>query len=560
MKQLFLQVNIIFIGFFCSVFFGISQTVDNKIQLKIEETDSIEKPTTLAFNNYKELTYYLSKKTNELQEEGFFNSKFSTPLKVNDSTFITKLTKNNKNTFIYLRNYSELPSIAKEHFWGFKKNKHISIPIRELKSNLKQLNDKLSSEGNPFNSLTLKNISQKEDSIFADLNIQNLRKRTLDSIVIKGYPKFPISFIRHYAGIKKGSLYKDSNIKNQSELINNLSFVKTIKPSEILFNPKKTKLFIYIKKQNANNFDGFLGFSTEEDSGNVILDGYLNLNLINNLNFGEELHLTYKSDSDKQQQFNINTKLPYIFKLPLTLEGELSIFRQEDEFSSTEQSIGLNYSFNPKIEVLIGYKTYESADLNENENIVSLNTNFDSKFIQTELRYLNRQNELLFPKKTNIILSSEIGSRSLNNTKQYKIGIEANHIFKLNTRNSIYISNNTQYFSSNDFLANELYRLGGILSIRGFEENSLRANIFNVLNTEYRYQLSTNIYAHTILDFAYLNNKLLNSSEQLTSIGFGIGILTKAGVFKLNYANGKNRDNPFEFGNSKIHISLTAFF
>lgn len=548
------------IMFFTGITSGVSQTPTRKLQLNIEGTDSIQKPEVFLFENYIELDSHLTNTINQLQEQGFLTAYYSTPKKTNDSTFVTKIFKNSETPYIYIKNYNELHPTAQAIFSLTRDNKNIPIAIASLKQKLEQLNYELSEDGSPFNTIQLKNINKKGDSLFADLEITKLKQRTLDSIIVKGYPKFPIGFLKYYAGLKKGNIYKNTKIENQSLQINSLAFVSAVKPAEVLFNPKSTQLYLYLEKQNANNFDGFLGFSTDEENGNVILDGYLNLNLVNNLNFGEELRLTYKSDSEEQQQFSANAKLPYIFKLPLGLEASLSIFRQEDEFSSTEQIIGLNYAFTPKTEAFVGYKKYESADLNEDENIVSLNTNFDSRFLQTELRYIVRQNELLFPRKTSVILSSEIGSRSLNNTKQYKLGLDIKHIFKLNTRNSIYISNNAQYFASDNFLANELYRFGGILSIRGFEENSLRANIFNVLNTEYRYQLSSTIYAHSIIDFAFLDNQLLDSSDQLTSIGVGIAMLTKAGVFKLNYANGKSRDIPFEFGNSKIHLSLTAYF
>jgi len=387
-------------------------------------------------------------------------------------------------------------------------------------------------------------------------------------LVIKGYTKFPKKFLRYYSGIRKGIPFRNKKTIEQTQQINSLPFVNNTRPAEILFNPNKTVLYLYLQKKIANNFDGFLGFSTDEDSGNLVLDGYLNLNLINNLNFGEEIALTYKSDSEEQQLFKLNAKLPYIFNLPLSLETGLEIFRRKDEFSSTEQKIGFSYAFSPNIETLVGYKKVESADLNENENVVSINQNFEASFLNTQTRFTLRQSSLLFPNKTRLVLSAEVGNRKQGNTNQYKLGLNIQQIFQLNRRNSIYIANNAQFFQSNNYLANELYRLGGILSIRGFEENSLRASLFNVLNTEYRFQLNETIYVHSIIDFAFLDNQATRStasseivgSENLSSFGIGFGMLTKAGLFKLNYANGRSTNIPFEFGNSKVHISLTAFF
>lgn len=514
----------------------------------------------LAFTNKKEIILHLKELISIERENGFLTAYFEKLEKLNDSTYITTITKANKEntSFIEISNFKNLPKILKEEF--LTKDNNPQIPIEELNLTLSKLNAKLSKTGYPFNTVKLENLKKLKNSLKAELKIEGLNKRQIDSITIKGYDQFPIGYLKHYAGVKTKSIYNNENILKQTQLINALSFVNATKPAEVLFNPKKTVLYLYLQKANANNFDGYLGFSTEEDTGEFILNGYLNLNLINNFNLGEELKIAYKNDSETQQEFSIDTKLPYIFNLPLGIEASLSIFTQQDEFSTTEQNIGFNYTFTPRIEAFAGYKKYESADLNEDESIVSTYSNFESQFLQTELRYIHRQNKLLFPQKTSATLSSEIGTRTPTNTRQYKIGIDAKHIFQLNNRNSIYLANNIQYFISSNFLSNELYILGGILSIRGFEENSLRATFYNVLNTEYRYQLSNSIYVHSIIDLGFLANDFARTRDRLTSFGVGLGMLSKAGLFKLNYANGRSDNIPFEFGNSKVHLSLTAYF
>ncbi|WP_238527949.1 BamA/TamA family outer membrane protein [Aquimarina agarivorans] len=521
-----------------------------------------------SFSNYKSLQLHIDSLTHTLHKQGYLTAFFEKPVFKNDTTYTTQLFKENITSYVALKNWSTLPNSIKKNARLKKSN---IISITDLQQKLAYWNALLSDKGNPFNSLQLKNISTKNDTIYADLHFEGIEKRQLDSIIIKGYPKFPRGFLTHYIGIKKNSLYQNKKIQEKVQQLNSLPFVSTIKPAEVLFNPTSTQLYVYINKKNANNFDGFLGFSTDEESGNLVLDGYLNLSLRNNLNYGEEVNLTYKSDSEEQQQFTVQAKLPYLFKLPLGVEAGLHIFRQRDVFSTTEQKIGLNYAFTPQIEALVGFKQYESADLNENEFILGTVTDdFDASFFHLESRYVKKQNSLLFPIKTKVIAHTEIGSRSQIDitTNQLKIGLQFSHIFQLNRRNSIYVANNAQFFNSNNFLTNELFRLGGILSIRGFEENSLRASIFNVLNTEYRFQLSETIYAHSIVDFAFTDNQAPQSStnpepigqNQLTSFGVGLGMLTKAGLFRLNYANGTSDDIPFEFGNSKVNLSLTAFF
>jgi hemolysin activation/secretion protein len=168
----------------------------------------------------------------------------------------------------------------------------------------------------------------------------------------------------------------------------------------------------------------------------------------------------------------------------------------------------------------------------------------------------------LFPIKSNFFLESNFGNRTSSNikTNQSLITLNAFNNFKLNEKNSIYANIDISNLSSDNYFENELLRFGGINSIRGFEENSLFASLFGVLNAEYRYRISNSIYIHSITDFAYFENKSLETKEKLFGFGFGFGILTNSGILKFNYANGKNENQTFKLSNSKIHLSLVANF
>lgn len=130
----------------------------------------------------------------------------------------------------------------------------------------------------------------------------------------------------------------------------------------------------------------------------------------------------------------------------------------------------------------------------------------------------------------------------------------------MNERNSIYVRLDGATLISDNYFENELFRFGGINSIRGFEENSLLANLYGVLNTEYRYRLTNSLYVHTVLDAAYSENNIATTKDKLFGFGFGFGLLTNAGLFKFNYSSAKTENQQFRLSDSKIHISLTSQF
>ena len=294
----------------------------------------------------------------------------------------------------------------------------------------------------------------------------------------------------------------------------------------------------------------------------MVLNGYLNLELNNNLNFGEQFLLNYKADGNDQQNFRVKVTLPYLLKSPFGVGLELKIFKRDTSFSTTDQQARLMYQITPTSKSYIGYKSYESSNLKK-DPITSENIeDYKSKFFIVGIDYTKIQNSNLFPIKTRFLINTEIGNRNSNDVDESQIRISSslNHIFNLNYRNSIFIQNNTQLLTSDTFLTNELFRFGGINSIRGFSENSIDASFYSTLNSEYRYLFNNNIYVHSIIDVAYFENKVNSINNKLYSYGIGIGLATKAGILKFSIANGNTENQDFNFSNTKIHISITSKF
>jgi len=107
---------------------------------------------------------------------------------------------------------------------------------------------------------------------------------------------------------------------------------------------------------------------------------------------------------------------------------------------------------------------------------------------------------------------------------------------------------------------NELYQVGGLNSIRGFNQNAIDTAFFTSVNTEYRIQLSPGIYLHSILDLGYFENFTTKKLENLYSFGIGTGILTNAGLLKLSIANGVFNNAKVDFSSTIAHINLLVRF
>ena len=540
-----------------------------EIKLSILAEQSISKELKDSLNFNSSFTDFLSLKRetdtifSKLQRLGYFESELQSLHKLNDSVYQAKyfLGRRYKQIKIFYSqndfSVKELSDLVKEV-----NETYFMLTTPSVEKTLEKLNSLKTRNGNAFASLRLSNIRKNGEILEATLLLNGGPVKTIDSIIVKGYEKFPSSFLKYYAGVKTGRKFEQSRLVSQNEILNNLGFVKTIKPPEVLFKKDTTTVYFYLDKQNNNLFDGILGFATNEDTQKLEFNGYLNLELNNNLNFGEQLLINYKADGKEQQNFRVKTILPYLFKSPFGLELELKIFKRDSTFVTTEQQARLHYQLNPTSKIYLGYKGYESSNLLDEIIAGSPIEDYTSKFVTAGWFFIKPQTNLLFPVRTSISVDSEIGKRTQKDLDedQVRLMLTVNHIFNLNSNNSIFLQNNTSNLISDTYLTNELFRFGGINSIRGFDENSIDASLFSVLNTEYRYQFNTGIYIHSIIDLAYFENQTISLKEKLYSFGIGLGLQTKAGVFKFNIANGNSENQDFNFSNTKIHLSLSSRF
>ena len=529
--------------------------------LEVEKIDSIGYRKT--HSDFASIQKEIDSFSRRLERLGYFDHKLNSLKKEKDTIYIADFELNQPVRLIRISDKNGLltPEILKKMNLELD-NGSLLIETRQLEDFLKSLNRHIANQGQPFSFLQLRNYSKVDDqTVEAELFSNETVKRTIDKIVIKGYDKFPKVYLKRHLKLRTGQTFSLNTIERKTQRLKNLRFAKELRSPEVLFTPDSTTLYIYVEKVKQNVFDGFLGFGTNEDSNKLQFDGYLNLALQNNLNYGETFELYYKSDENEQQTFDVNLSMPYLFGSPLGASVNLNIFKRDSTFLTVQQSAHLNYQISPKLQIGAGINSTTSSNLLDND--LSGIEDFDAILFTGTLNFRDVDVEQpLFPISQSLSLLVGVGARNTDNgdDDQLRLGFQGSKIFYLDNRNSIFTRVTSQYLDSERYLENELPRFGGINSIRGFEENTLIANIFGVLNTEYRYQASSSLYVHSVIDAAYFENQLADQKSKLFGFGFGFGLLTNAGLLKLTYATAKTEGQKLMINDSKVHLSLTARF
>lgn len=402
-----------------------------------------------------------------------------------------------------------------------------------------------------FSEISLKNITLKKDTLYASIYIKEAKKRSINKTIIKGYQKVSKKHIKRFLNINKKTLINNQKLKDLTKTITRLKFISEIKSPELLFKKDSTLLYLYLKKENNNNFDGIINFSSKEKNTGLLFTGHLKLNLNNILNTGEEFKIAWQANGDERQSFSLYTKLPYIFNSEITPEIKFQIHKQDSTFLNSTTAVNLNYQLRARIHIGASYLKTNSLNINNN----LLYEDYKSTFWGVIFSYHH-----LYKNKLTFNFNPSFGTRNTdsNKQKQFKFTSQVTYTHDINKRNSFFIQNTTGILKTDELLINELFRIGGIESIRGFDEESILSTAFSYLNIEYRYKTTLKSYFFSITDFGLSKN--IESKDNLSSLGLGYDIKNKKTSIRASIIINKINSGRFNLNNPKFNLQLTSFF
>jgi hypothetical protein len=547
-------------------------------ELQLTATSSAENKIIDSLNytprhkNLNSLRLEIETTSQRLSNLGYIENTVTERHQANDSTYIAKFHLGTKIKFVHIHigKNKATAKLLSTHI----KQDSIFLQYADVENFLQQNTIKLEKEGYSLAKVKLTNIQKKGNTLFTELQFESENRRQLNAIVIKHSEdsqqnNFPKGHLTQISRRYKNKVFNQDIVSKINSEFEKFGFVNQIKYPEVLFTEDSTKVYVYLQKRKSNTFDGFIGFSNNENK-KLTLNGYLDLSLQNTLHVGEQFSLYWKTDGNGQRTFKTSLELPYLFTSPIGLKGELNIFKQDSTFQNTKTAIDISYFVNYDTRIYLGYQSTVSSDIqNAGSSIISDYTN---SFVTANLDYSYYDStNSLFLKQSTLLLKTGSGNREMQNqaenskkNKQFFLELQAILTFNLNSKNNVNIKTQNYYLHSSNYFTNELYRFGGINSIRGFIENSLTANFMTSILTEYRYVVSPSLYFHTILDYCRLEGPAAiatgDKKNNLLGIGIGLGAQTKAGLLKISMANGSSRNEKIKFSNTIIHLSYNVKF
>ena len=495
----------------------------------------------------------LNRVQKHLKMNGYFLSRIDS-VSQEGKKYIAYLNLDKKVDSVLLKH----KSISKQILQKYKfKNNYIRIPIYQLEEILNDISTFQELKGNAFSEIKLKKLRIDNKTLYAEIDLITSKKRKIDKIILKGYDNFPESFIKNYLNINSKTTFNKKKLMEISKLSKGLEFVSETKPPETLFKKDSTFIYIYLKKIQGSSFDGLVNFNSQEN-GKLQFNGYLDLKLKNILNKGEQLNLLWNSFGNEKQEFSISVKTPYIYNSKLSPEFAFSIYKQDSTFLNTKLNTSLKYQIRNNSNLFVSFNSEKSE--NSTKTISNNISSYENYFLGFGYEYKILKNDIFKNDMFFININPSFGKRkTTNNTfKQIKIATTLAYLLDLNRNNSIYFRNKTALLNSTNYFDNELFRIGGNKSIRGFNEQSIFVKNYLLQNIEFRYQTSKSSYMYTITDLALITTT--NSKEKLYSFGLGYLFNSNNSQINISTAVGTNTKNPLDFKNTQFFVNWVNFF
>lgn len=573
---------------FIILLFFISKAICSYAQsytLEIISNDLSNQSPKIKFNkkfkNSSEREKEINKVFIQLYGKGFLTAGIDSVK--NDSLHQTIYIKTG-NTFkwVQIKSNSIDEGILSQSGFREKIYQNQTINYRQVERLMERILITCQNQGYPFAKVKLDSVVIQQNLISANLILEKNKYIVIDSIIIKGDAKINPIYIYNYLDIKPGDAYNENSLSKVGIRIKEIPFIKESKAFELLLTSEKNKLYLYLDKRKASNFDGVLGILPDDNNpGKIILTGDLRIKLLNSFGRGELIEVNFRRLQTQTQDLKTSFVYPYLFNTPLAFEGKLDIYRRDSSFINVNRIGGIQYLFTGAnyIKTYIQSKSSSIISTNGLENLTVLPDNADSRTFLYGVGFKTEKTDYrLNPRKgfrmqfngaggrRKILKNQKIKEELYNNIElsamQYDTELSGDAFIPTSKKSTIRIGQQAGYLISNNLFKNELYRIGGFRTLRGFDEESIFASFYVITHLEWRYLLEQNSYAYVFWNGAYYENRANQKFLHDTPYGFGLGLSfeTKAGIFSLNYAIGSQFNNPINIRAAKVHFGLISFF
>ncbi|MCB2378538.1 BamA/TamA family outer membrane protein [Hymenobacter sp. BT635] len=442
-------------------------------------------------------------------------------------------------------------------------------------------------QGYPFAAVRLDSLELRGGDITGRVVLDRGRVVLFDSIQIVGKTKTKKRFLTKYLQIFPNQPYNQQRVDAAARLLRQLPYLQVKADPEVRFAQGRARIYLLLEDRPSNQFDAIVGVLPNSTPGpgqkKVQLTGDVTINLRNLSGGGKQIGLQWRKLDALSQLLDAHYVHPNFFGTPLELGGTFNLYKQSNSFLTLQPRLQVTY---PTVRAgRISFFTERRSSrlladtANSLKDLTVLPENIDSQYNSYGLDYnWNSLDDLLFPRRgllaavqgavgtKNITKNSDLNdtlySRVPLRTTQITLGLRMEYYYRIGRGGVLLTRLRGESLVNERLFLNDMFRIGGLATLRGFNEYAFYANTYGVGTVEYRQFTGADSYVFVFADQGYLRRDLQNdrTHDTPTGLGAGLSFRTGAGLFQFVYSVGRSDNQKMSLSNSKIHFGITSRF
>ena len=437
-------------------------------------------------------------------------------------------------------------------------------------------------QGFPFATVGLDSIRLSGHDIAGRVVLKRGQAVVFDSLQIVGNTKTKKRFLTKYLQIFPNQPFSQQRVAAAAQQLRQLPYVKLRAEPEIRFARGRARVYLLLDDRPSNQFDAIVGILPNADANKtgVQFTGDVTINLRNIKGGGKQLGVQWRKTDAFSQLLSAQYVHPNFFGTPLEVAGTFDLYKQNNAFLTLQPRLQVTYptARTGRISFFAAQRSSFLLDTLLKTKTVLPDT-VDSQYNSYGLGYAwNSLDDLFFPHRgyllnaqgavgtktivRNAELKPELYDGVLLRSTQYSVGMRAERYFPVKRAGVLLLRLRGDALLNSRLFTNDLFRLGGLNSLRGFNENQFYASSYAVATAEFRQFIGPDSYVFLFADQAYIRHDIPNDRYLVepTGAGAGLSFRTAAGLFQFVSSVGQSKNQAFELRSSKIHFGLTSRF
>lgn len=569
-------IHIVVLCFYASLSWSQSKVVNvqllqNPDQVRIDQ-NSFNFVDTLQLIN--KLQAYIA----DLQQEGYLLSSVSTLEATSDTTIAAKLFVGKRFQWANL-SVGQLPqALLSKVGYRSKDFKEAAFKPKGVAKFFNKVLDVSQNSGYPFAWLAFDSLTISNYTIKASLAYQSGPLIAFDSLHITGNVNISQRWLQAYLNINQGSPFDQLVVDRIEKKIKNLPFIQLTSLPYITFQNEQAVIHLALQKVQSNSIDGIIGFlPNEKEDGSTLITGQFDMQLQNLFNSGKALEVHWQSLKPRSQLLELGYRHPNLFYSPLHFQSLFYLLKEDTTFINRKAQ--LEFQYVPSDQAISFFTRFESSrKLGERSGEINVQDLADFNITYYGLHHaFNNINLGRVPKGWQTGLEVAVGSKKIRNTAdfppdlqqmineqsvQYILQGQAQYLYPLGKSAGLSVRFAGAKIFNDQLFLNDLFRIGGLQSLRGFNENFFFASEYALSSLEFRLYYEQESYLFLFYDQSYLYYNLQQTTFEDYPLGIGAGInfKTRGGLLTLAYALGKSSTQDLSLSLSKVHFGYVAKF